>query len=203
MRARSVSGIAMRVQFSAATVPGCCGVTWPNDIEFNGERKRVRCNEGLGARPNSHCHERFGQFGRTSMWALVLMIGTFPTRTKRCHWSTGAVGDMKASNWPCRSLGPAGRRANAIFPGVTTRTGTWRISPVAGLVTVAVHLYSVGETLSGSISIQTAHPPISGTGVIGGAADRQARPRMGKSKTRRMPPVLWRKCIRRPSIAGS
>ena len=29
----------------------------PNDIEFSGERKRVRCNEGLGQRPPSAADE--------------------------------------------------------------------------------------------------------------------------------------------------
>ena len=45
-------GASFRVP--AAPVGGRSALWLPNDIEFSGERKRVRCNEGLGAVARKH-----------------------------------------------------------------------------------------------------------------------------------------------------
>jgi hypothetical protein len=40
----------------------CVSIQQPNDIEFSGERKRVRCNEGLGPDRSSseHSEKQYG-----------------------------------------------------------------------------------------------------------------------------------------------
>src|SRR5664279_3863009 len=59
---------------------GRSGVAPPDDIEFSGERKRVRSNEGLGAAPRGSCgyFEVRVLFGSWTAWPRHVTAETQP-----------------------------------------------------------------------------------------------------------------------------